>query len=120
MEDEEKKDEKEEKKDDLSNIIRQARELIEEQKKTIEAQHAKIDELQKDRIEKQEEAKETKEIEKQEEAKETKEIESVSDMLKDFKKDITEMLQWYNRNNPIEKNDTSFEDSQMDILKRRF
>lgn len=41
--------------------------------------------------------------------------------LTEFKNDIKEMLQGYNRNNPnnIEKNET-FEKTQMDILNRRF
>lgn len=102
MEDE-KKDE--EQKDELSEVIRQARELIEEQKKTIESQKAKIEELRKNNVEKQE----------------AEEGESVSDMLKDFKKNITELLQGYNRKNPADNStDTSFEDAQMDMLKRRF
>ena len=104
MEEEEKKDE--EQKDELSEVIRQAKELIEEQKKTIESQKAEIEELRKNNVEKQEEA---------------EEVESVSDMLADFKKNITELLQGYNRNNPADNNiDTSFEDAQMDMLKRRF
>lgn len=100
-------EDEEEKKDELSEVIRQARELIEEQKKTIESQKAEIEELRKSNVEKQEEAAE--------------ETESVSDMLADFKKNITELLQGYNRNNPADNNtDTSFEDAQMDMLKRRF
>lgn len=98
-------EEKEEKNDELSEVIRQAKELIEEQKKTIESQQAEIEELRKNNVEKQEDA---------------EEVESVSDMLKDFKKNITELLQGYNRNNPVESTDTSFEDAQMDMLKRRF
>lgn len=107
MEDEEKKEEeKKEEKNELSDVIRQAKELINEQRKTIEEQKTKIDELSKNNIEKQEES---------------KEVESVTDMLTNFKKDITEMLQGYNRNNPTNNNnDTSFEDAQMDMLKRRF
>ena len=108
-------EEKEEKKDDLSEVIRQATELIEDQKKTIESQQAEIEELRKNNVEKQKEA---EEVEKQ---KEAEEVESVSDMLADFKKNITELLQGYNRNNPTDNNtDTSFEDSQMNMLKRRF
>lgn len=98
-------EDEEEKKDELSEVIRQAKELIEEQKKTIEAQQAEIEELRKNNVEKQEEAEEAG---------------SVSDILADFKKNITELLQGYNRNNPIENTDTSFEDTQMDMLKRRF
>lgn len=96
----------EEEKDELSEVIRQAKELIDEQKKTIESQQAEIEKLRKNNIEKQEEA---------------EEVESVSDMLADFKKNITELLQGYNRNNPVDNsNNTSFEDAQMDMLKRRF
>lgn len=99
-------EDEEEKKDELSEVIRQAKELIEEQKKTIESQQVEIEELRKNNVEKQEEA---------------EEVESVSDMLEDFKKNITELLQGYNRNNPADNNtNTSFEDAQMDMLKRRF
>lgn len=40
--------------------------------------------------------------------------------LNDFKNDIKEMLQGYNRNNPSTERNETFEKSQMDILNRRF
>lgn len=40
--------------------------------------------------------------------------------LTDFKNDIKEMLQGYNRNNPDEVKNDTFEKTQMDILNRRF
>lgn len=42
------------------------------------------------------------------------------DDLTDFKNDIKEMLQGYNRNNPNEVKNDTFEKTQMDILNRRF
>ena len=40
--------------------------------------------------------------------------------LTDFKNDIKEMLQGYNRNNPTVEKNNDFEKSQMDLLNRRF
>ena len=40
--------------------------------------------------------------------------------LTEFKNDIKEMLQGYNRNNPIQEKNDNFEKTQMDLLNRRF
>ena len=99
------KEKKEEKKDisaDVLEVIEQSKVLLEEQKAEIERQREEIEKLKQKK-----------------DAKEEKQ--EVTDILKDFKKDITEMLQGYNRNNPGEDGDNeSFEKLQMDMLKRRF
>ena len=102
------KEKKEEKKDisaDVLEVIEQSKVLLEEQKAEIERQREEIEKLKQ----------------KKDAKKEKEEKQEVTDILKDFKKDITEMLQGYNRNNPGEDGDNeSFEKLQMDMLKRRF
>ena len=106
MEEEEKKDVKEDVKEevqeesDLQYIFSDIKNIMVGQQKEIEDLKKQIAEFKKP----------------------TEETEGLKqEDLTDFKNDIKEMLQGYNRNNPADNNnDTSFEDAQMDMLKRRF